>query len=83
MVTQIWVNIASGNGLVPSGITWTNVELSSVKSMDIQLRAISQKIPQPSINKISLKSTYRKFDSNLPGANEFKDDIDGLGRNYL
>ena len=37
------VNIGSGNGLVPSGnktITWTNVDLSSVRSSDIHLMAI-------------------------------------------
>ena len=28
------------------------------------------KIPQPSVTKISLKSSYIKFNSNLPGANE-------------
>ena len=37
----------------------------------------------------ALISRYRRlmtngeFDSNLPGANEFKDDIDGVGHNYL
>ena len=31
---------------------------------------ISQEIHQPSITKISLKMTYLKFHSNLPGANE-------------
>ena len=51
-------------------ITWTNVDLSSVRSSDIQLRAISQDIHQPSIIKISMKITYLKFHSNVQGANE-------------
>ena len=51
-------------------ITWTIVDWSSVKSSDIQIRAISQETPQPSITKIRLKITYLKFNSNLPGANE-------------
>ena len=34
------------------------------------LGAILQRIPQPPIIKISLKITYLKFLSNLPGANE-------------
>ena len=51
-------------------ITWTNVDLSSVRFRDIQLRGISQDITQPSITKFSLKITYPKFHLNLPGANE-------------
>ena len=64
------VNIGPGNGLVPSighkAIAWANVDIS-VRSIDIHLRAISQNIPQPSINNISIKITYLKFHSNLPG----------------
>ena len=41
---------------------------SSVKSIGIHIRAISQEMPQPSITKIYLKSL--KFHSNFPGANE-------------
>ena len=37
-------------------ITWTNVDLSSVWSIDIHMRAISQEIPQPLVTKSSLKS---------------------------
>ena len=36
------------------------------------LRAILQKLPQLLITEISLKITYLKFLSNLPGTNEFK-----------
>ena len=42
------------------------------KVCGIHMRAISQKIPQPSITKISLKITYLKFYSTLPGANKLK-----------
>ena len=51
-------------------ITWTNVDLLPVKSNDFHLRAISEEIPQPSLVKHTLKITYLKFHSNLPGANE-------------
>ena len=72
-MTEIWVNIGSGNGLVPDGIKplpETNVDWSSVDSSDIHIRAISQEMPQPPITKICLKITYLKFRSNVPGANE-------------
>ena len=48
-------------------ITWTNVDLSSIRSSDIHLRAILQKISQPPIIKISFEITHIKFHSNLPG----------------
>ena len=44
------VNIGSGNGLLPGAtkpITWTNIDLSSVRSSDNNLRAISQEISRP------------------------------------
>ena len=66
-VTKNWVNIGPGNGLLPDG---TNFDLSSGKSKDNHLRAISQAIPQPSITKISLKIAHDKFDSNPPGASD-------------
>ena len=50
-------------------ITWTSVKLSSVRSSNIHLRAISQELPQPSINKISFKFAYIKLCPNLLGAN--------------
>ena len=55
---------------VSPAITRNNVDLSSVRSINIHLRAILQKIPQPPIIKISLKISFLKFLSNLPGANE-------------
>ena len=36
------------------------------------MRAVLQEIPQPSATEISLKITYLKFCSNLPGANELR-----------
>ena len=38
-----------------NGFTWTNVDLSFVRSSDIHLTLIAQKIHQPSITKISMK----------------------------
>ena len=36
-------------------ITWTNVDLSSVRSSGIHMSAILQEMPQPSVNEISMK----------------------------
>ena len=57
-------------------ITCTNVDLSSVRSIDYQyhLRAISQDIHHPCIDQVSLKITFLKFHSNLPEANEIRPD---------
>ena len=54
-------------------ITWTNADLSSVRSSYIQQGAISQETPQPSNTKINLKFTYLNLYSNLPGASELID----------
>ena len=51
-------------------ITWTNVDLSPVRSGGIHLRAILQEIPQPPVTEICMQITYLKCCSNLPGANE-------------
>ena len=51
-------------------ITWTNVDLSSVRSCDIDLRAISWETPKPLITKFDLKIPQLIFHFNLPGANE-------------
>ena len=72
MATEIWVNIGSGNGLLPDGTkplpepmltfhNWSPVTFISGKEM-----------PQPSINKICLNIIYLKFYWNSPGANELK-----------
>ena len=57
-------------------ITWTNVDLSSVRSCGFHVRAISLEMPQSSITKICLKITCLKFHSNFPGANELMDSCD-------
>ena len=52
-------------------ITWSNVDLSSVRSsQDIHLKASSQEILQSSISEIIWKIKYLKYHSNFPGANE-------------
>ena len=51
-------------------ITWTNVDLSSLRSSDVHLRAISLEISQPSASKISLKIIFLGFYWNFPGVNE-------------
>ena len=51
-------------------ITWTNVDLSSVRSSGIHLMAVSWEIPQPPFTEVSLKMTYLKLNLNHPGANE-------------
>ena len=54
-------------------ITWTSVDLSSVRSSDIHLRAISQEIPEPPITEFIWKIKYLKCHLNFPGANELSD----------
>ena len=73
MATEIWVNMGSGNGLLPDGTKplpepmWTDHQWSLVA---FNIRAISQEMPQPLIIKIYLKITRLKFHSYFPGANE-------------
>ena len=55
----------------PSAFTWTNVDISSVKSCDNHLRAISQEKHETSITIVSLKITYLIYHSNLPGSTQF------------
>ena len=78
MATEIWVNIGSGNGLVPDGTKpLPEPMLTFLQSSDIHIRAISQEMSQPSVTKIRLKITYIKFYWNSPGANELTES--GLG----
>ena len=51
-------------------ITWTNVDLSSLWSHDVILRAISLEISQPSVTKISFKNIFLRIYWNRSGANE-------------
>ena len=73
LATEIWVNIGSGDGLLPDSTKPLSKPMLTdhhLKSSDIHSRAISQEMPQPSITKIRLKITYLKFHSNFSGANE-------------
>ena len=73
MATEIWVNIDSGNGLLPDSSKPLPEPMSTdhqLKSSDIHIRAISEGMSQPSITNVNLKITCLKFHSNLPGANE-------------
>ena len=68
MVTHILVNIGSGNGLLPDSTNpLTNIDLSSVRSNDNHMRAISHETPQQSVTEFRLKISYLKFHSDLPG----------------
>ena len=55
----IYIYIESSNRYL--AIPWTNVDLTSVKSRDIYMRAISEVILQPLLTEISLNITYLKF----------------------
>ena len=80
--TRNWVNVGSGNGLVPSCsgngllpdgtklITWTNVDLSSVRSCGIHRRALSWEDLKIPVSKTRVKITFLESHSDLPGANE-------------
>ena len=76
MATEIWVNVGLGKGLLPDGTKplpepmLTDHHSYYGNFNNIHIRAISQKMLQPSITKIQLKITYPKFHSNFPGANE-------------
>ena len=74
MVTSIWVNTASGNGLLPVGtkpLPKVNIDLSSSKVQWYSSQCnFTRDTRQPSISKFSLKITYVEFHSNLPGVNQ-------------
>ena len=73
MATESWVNIISGNGLLPDNTKpLPELMLTDHLSNDIHIRAILQEMPQPSITKIGLKITSLNFHSNFPGANELR-----------
>ena len=70
MVRNILVNIGSDNSLLHQAMTWTNVDISSVRPTDNRLREFSQRIAQPSIAEIILKVTFLECNSNLQGVDE-------------
>ena len=57
---------------IHSFISSTNVYLSSLRSSDVHLRAISLEIKQSSVTTISLKIIFLRFSRNLPGAYQLK-----------
>ena len=72
-MTEIWVNIGSGNGLLPDStkpLPEPMLTDHQWSPSDIHIRAISQEMPQPSVTKICLKITYLNLHLNFPGANE-------------
>ena len=75
MVTQIWVNIGSGNSLLPDGtkpFTWSKVDLLSNVFFSIHLRAISHKIPMNLIHKVYQQITCFNLQPHLSGANKWR-----------
>ena len=76
MVTEIWVNIGLGNGLLPYGtkpLPEPMLTDHQWSPSDIHIRAISQEMSQPSLTKIHLKITYLYFRSDFSEANELRD----------
>ena len=79
MALEILVNTGSGIGLLPDGtkpfgaITWTNVDLSSVKSCGTHLRTISLEMLQESNMLLSIcyKITHSQLLPYLSRDNEF------------
>ena len=53
-----------------NAITWTNVDLSSVRFWNILLIGNSQETTHSWVTKVSLKISFPKFHLNLPRANE-------------
>ena len=51
-------------------ITWNNIDLSSLMSSDIHMKAVLQKTPQPLITKINVKITFLAFHLYPSGAND-------------
>ena len=67
---NIWVNIASGNGLLLDGTKPLPEKFDLIiNEGQWPLMAILEETSQLSIPEISLKITCLKFHSNLPGAN--------------
>ena len=64
METEIWVNIGSGNDLLPDGtkpLPDPMLTFHNLKSSDIHIKEISKEMSQPLITKICLKITYSKI----------------------
>ena len=73
MATQIWVNIGSGNGLLPDGtkpLPEPNICLSSKVFCGINRGAVSEEVLMNLIRNIGSKITLVELLPYLPGANE-------------
>ena len=73
MVSFIWVNIVSSNGLLSNGtkpLPESSVDLSSMGFCSIYMKAVSWELLKISTHQISLRIAYSKLLPNLPGANE-------------
>ena len=70
MVAEIWVNIGSGNGLLPDGTK--PLPEPMLRSLGIHLRALSLDDVKIPVNKTRLKIAVLKWHPGLPGANEIK-----------
>ena len=72
-MTEIWVNIGSGNGLLPDGtkpLPEPMLTDHQWSPSDIHIMAISHEMPQPLVTKIHLKITYLNIHSSFPGVSE-------------
>ena len=78
IVTKIWVNISSDNGLLPDGtkpFTWTNIDISLVRFCHIHLRAILHRVPEPLFCIMSLKNTLLILQSHFQRADGLDNQI--------
>ena len=68
--TYLWVYLGSGNGLVPSAITWSNVGITLLGAMWHSLESKSQRVTQISFHIMSLKIKRLKLLPHPPRAND-------------
>ena len=69
-MTEIWVNIGCGNGLLTRGTKPLPVDWSSQGFCGIHPTSISPEVLMDLICNMSLEITLLKLPSHLPGANE-------------
>ena len=73
MATKIWVNIDSGNGLLPDStkpLPEPMMTYHKYGPVTLIWGQFHKNYLKPLTTKISLKITHLKFTLNLPGANE-------------
>ena len=75
MATETWVNIGSGNGLLPDGTKPLLEPMLTYHQKGLVAFIWGQfhEIPQPPFIKVSLKITYLKLNWNLPGVSELSE----------